>query len=54
MEPLELRFREWSINRGEHIVGILVTAKHRQNAFRACEYRINELKSLVLIWQRRE
>ena len=37
---------------GENIVVILVGAKHRKDAFRACEYLINELKERVPIWKK--
>ena len=37
---------------GEKIVLIAVGAKHRKDAFLACEYLINELKKVVPIWKK--
>ncbi|ABR54456.1 molybdopterin biosynthesis MoaE protein [Methanococcus vannielii SB] len=37
---------------GENIVLIIVCAKHRKEAFLACEYLINNLKKEVPIWKK--
>ncbi|EHP88841.1 molybdenum cofactor biosynthesis protein MoaE [Methanotorris formicicus] len=37
---------------GEKIVLISVGAKHRKDAFLACEYLIDELKKVVPIWKK--
>lgn len=36
---------------GENIVLIAVSSAHRKNAFRACEYLIDELKKVAPIWK---
>ncbi|MDI6886621.1 MAG: molybdenum cofactor biosynthesis protein MoaE [archaeon] len=52
IEAVEIVHREGSLNVGENIVVILVGAKHRKEAFRACEYLIDELKERVPIWKK--
>lgn len=37
---------------GENAVWVIATGSHRQEAFDACEYVINEVKALVPIWKR--
>jgi molybdopterin synthase catalytic subunit len=44
IEDVEIIHREGSLKVGDDIVVILVAAKHRKDAFRACEYLIDELK----------
>lgn len=51
IEAVEIVHREGALNVGENIVIILVGAKHRKEAFRACEYLIDELKKRVPIWK---
>ncbi len=52
IEAVEIVHREGSLKVGENIVVILVGAKHRKDAFRACEYLIDELKKKVPIWKK--
>lgn len=52
VEEVEIVHREGSLKVGENIVVILVGAKHRKDAFRACEYLIDELKEKVTIWKK--
>jgi len=52
IEAVEIVHREGSLKVGENIVVILVGAKHRKDAFRACEYLIDELKKRVPIWKK--
>ena len=37
---------------GERAVWILVTSKHRKEAFKACQYIIDEVKKRVPLWKR--
>ena len=37
---------------GENIVLIIVAAEHRQDAFRACSWCIDELKRITPIWKK--
>ena len=39
---------------GDNIVLIVVGAQHRKDAFRACEWCIDELKRITPIWKREE
>ncbi len=39
---------------GDNIVLIVVAAQHRKDAFRACEWCIDELKRITPIWKREE
>ena len=41
LEAVEIVHREGSLNVGENIVVILVGARHRKEAFQACEYLID-------------
>lgn len=52
IEAVEIVHREGSLNVGENIVVILVGARHRKEAFRACEYLIDLLKERAPIWKR--
>jgi molybdopterin synthase catalytic subunit len=52
VEAVEIVQREGSLKVGENIVVILVGAKHRKEAFRACEFLIDELKESVPIWKK--
>jgi len=54
IEAVEIVHREGALNVGENIVAIIVGAKHRAEAFRACEYLIDELKERVPIWKKQE
>jgi molybdopterin synthase catalytic subunit len=51
VEAVEIVHREGSLKVGENIVVILVGAKHRKEAFRACEFLIDALKERVPIWK---
>ncbi|MHC1623718.1 MAG: molybdenum cofactor biosynthesis protein MoaE [Candidatus Methanospirareceae archaeon] len=51
VEAVEIVHRKGTLNVDENIVVILVGAKHRKEAFRACEYLIDELKERVPIWK---
>lgn len=37
---------------GENIVLIITAARHRKDAFKACEWAISELKRITPIWKR--
>lgn len=39
---------------GDNIVLIIVAAQHRKDAFKACEWCIDELKRITPIWKREE
>lgn len=52
IEAVEIVHRAGSLKVGENIMVILVGAKHRKEAFRACEYLIDELKKRVPIWKK--
>lgn len=52
VEAVEIVHRKGSLKVGENIVVILVGAKHRKDAFVACEYLIDELKERVPIWKK--
>ncbi len=39
---------------GDNIVLIVVAAQHRKDAFKACEWGIDELKRITPIWKREE
>ena len=49
IEEVEIIHRKGSLKVGDNIALILVGAKHRKEAFRACEYLIDELKEKVPI-----
>jgi len=44
--------RHGKLQIGELAVWILVTARHRKEAFRACEYIIDTVKSRVPLWKK--
>ena len=44
VEAVEIVHRKGSLEAGANIVAILVGAKHRKEAFRACEYLIDVLR----------
>jgi molybdopterin synthase catalytic subunit len=44
VEAVEIIHRKGSLEAGDNIVAILVGAKHRKEAFRACEYLIDVLR----------
>ncbi len=44
IEVVEIAHRKGSLEVGDNIVAILVGAKHRKEAFRACEYLIDVLR----------
>ena len=37
---------------GDNIVGIIVTAPHREEAFNACKYCIDRIKEVVPLWKK--
>lgn len=37
---------------GDNIVGIVVTAPHREAAFEACKYSIDRIKEIVPFWKK--
>jgi molybdopterin synthase catalytic subunit len=41
-----------SISPQENVVGIVVTASHREDAFKACAFIIDEIKKKVPIWKK--
>ena len=44
VETVEIAHRKGTLEAGDNIVAILVGAKHRKEAFRACEYLIDMLR----------
>jgi len=44
VESVEIVHRKGSLEAGDNIVAILVGAKHRKEAFKACEYLIDVLR----------
>ena len=52
IEAVEIVHREGSLKVGDNITLILVGAKHRKEAFRACEYLIDVLKMTKAIRRR--
>jgi molybdopterin synthase catalytic subunit len=46
--------RTGQIEIGDNIVLIIVAAQHRKDAFKACEWCIDELKRITPIWKREE
>ena len=46
--------RVGNIEIGDNIVLIVVAAQHRKDAFKACEWCIDELKRITPIWKREE
>ena len=53
IEDVEIIHRKGSLKVGDNIALILVGAEHRKEAFRACEYLIDELK-MIKAMKRRE
>lgn len=51
VEKITIIHRIGKLNITENIVLIAVAGSHRKQAFRACEYIINELKKIVPIWK---
>lgn len=52
IEEVEIIHRKGSLKGGDNIALILVGAKHRKEAFRACEYIIDALKMIKAIRRR--
>jgi molybdopterin synthase catalytic subunit len=52
IEEVEIIHRKGSLKVGDNIALILVGAKHRKEAFRACEYLIDALKRIKAIRRR--
>ncbi len=52
IEDVEIIHRKGSLKVGDNIALILVGAEHRKEAFRACEYLIDELKMIKAIKRR--
>jgi len=48
---IQILHRRGFLSVGENIVAILVGASHRKEAFKACEFLIDELKRRVPIWK---
>lgn len=42
-----------SIASRDNVVGIVVTASHREDAFKACSFIIDEIKKTVPIWKKK-
>jgi len=49
---LSIIHRTGKIEIGENIVLIIAAAEHRKDAFKACEWCIDELKQIVPIWKK--
>jgi len=49
---LSIVHRTGEIRIGENIVLIVAAAKHRKDAFKACEWTISELKRITPIWKK--
>ncbi len=52
IDGIRIIHRIGEIKPGENIVLIVVTAAHRDGAFEACRYAIDELKKKVPIWKK--
>ena len=52
IEDVEIIHRRGSLKVGDNLALILVGAEHRKEAFRACEYLIDELKMIKAIRRR--
>ena len=48
---IQILHRRGFLSVGENIVAILIGASHRKEAFKACEFLIDELKRRVPIWK---
>jgi molybdopterin synthase catalytic subunit len=52
IEDMHIIHRTGELKPSDQIVLIAVSAAHRKEAFRACEYAIDELKKTVPIWKK--
>ncbi|MFQ6060480.1 MAG: MoaD family protein [Thermoplasmata archaeon] len=52
IERMDIIHRTGTLGIGENIVVVGVSAPHRKDAFRACEWGIEEVKKLVPIWKK--
>ena len=52
IEDVAIVHRTGDLKVGDNIVYIAVSAAHRNDAFKACEWIINELKKTVPIWKK--
>ncbi|MHA1301174.1 MAG: molybdenum cofactor biosynthesis protein MoaE [Candidatus Helarchaeota archaeon] len=52
IEDVSIIHRTGKLRVGDNIVCIAVSAGHRKDAFKACEWLINELKKIVPIWKK--
>jgi molybdopterin synthase catalytic subunit len=52
IEKMEIIHRTGTLDIGENIVAIGVSAPHRKDAFKACEWGIDELKKVVPVWKK--
>jgi molybdopterin synthase catalytic subunit len=52
INDMSLLHRKGTLEPSENIVIIAVSAAHRKDAFKACEYAIDELKKIVPIWKK--
>ncbi len=49
IEAVEIVHRKGLLRTGENIVAIIVGARHRKDAFRACEFLIDEIKGSAAV-----
>lgn len=52
VESVDIIHRYGSLNVGDNIVLIIVSAGHRKEAFSACEFILEQLKENVPIWKK--
>lgn len=52
IESVDIIHRYGSLNVGDNIVLIIVSAGHRKEAFSACEFILEQLKENVPIWKK--
>ncbi|MDF2957261.1 MAG: Molybdopterin synthase catalytic subunit MoaE [Candidatus Alkanophagales archaeon MCA70_species_1] len=52
VSKIRIVHRKGRLSAGDNIVAVIAAAKHRRNAFRACEYLIDELKRRAPIWKK--
>lgn len=52
IEDVSITHRIGRLKASENIVCIAVSAMHRKDAFKACEWLINEIKKIVPIWKK--
>ena len=52
VKKVAMSHRTGSVKAGENIVSIHVASSHRKEAFRACEWLIDELKIQAPIWKK--